>query len=209
MTLRIETFPGGPFETNVYLVADLDTGEALAIDAAQETAQAVTAAAAERGWTVREIVITHSHWDHIADAVAMKEALGVPIAAPQGAEEALANPGSFFGGLDFEILPVTPDRTLGEGDEIVLGGHRFAVLHLPGHEPHHIALHDAAAEVLLSGDVIFPNGHGRTDLPGADQEQMNASLRRLRDLPPGTTIYPGHGAPTTIGAEQGWLADVP
>lgn len=209
MTLRIEAFPGGPFETNTYLVADLESGEALAIDAAQETAEAVRAAAAERGWTVGRIVITHSHWDHIADAVAMKEALGAPVVAPTGAEAALAEPGSFFGDLDFEIPPVVPDQTVGEGDEIALGGHRFDILHLPGHEPYHIALHEPAAEVLLSGDVLFPNGHGRTDLPGADQDAMNRSLRRLRGLPEGTTVYPGHGAPTTIGAERGWLADVP
>jgi glyoxylase-like metal-dependent hydrolase (beta-lactamase superfamily II) len=209
MTLRIEAFPGGPFETNTYLVADLESGEALVVDAAQGTVEAVRAAAAGRGWRVGRIVITHSHWDHIVDAVAMKEALGVPILTPVGAEEALANPGSFFGGLDVEIPPVTPDQAIGEGDEVALGGHRFAVLHLPGHEPYHIALHDAAAEVLLSGDVLFPNGHGRTDLPGSDQATMNASLHRLRDLPEGTTVYPGHGAPTTIGAERGWLADVP
>ncbi len=209
MTLRIEAFPGGPFETNTYLVADLESGEALVIDAAQETAQAVKAAAAERGWTVGRIVITHSHWDHIADAVAMKAALGAPVVAPTGAEAALAEPGSFFGDLDFAIPPVVPDQTVGEGDEIALGGHRFDILHLPGHEPYHIALHEPAAEVLLSGDVLFPNGHGRTDLPGADQDAMNRSLRRLRGLPEGTTVYPGHGAPTTIGAERGWLADVP
>ena len=209
MTLRIEAFVGGPFETNTYLVADLERGEALVIDAAQETVDPVKAAAAERGWTIGQIVITHSHWDHIADAVAMQRALGVPLLGPKGAEEALAKPGSFFGGLDFEIPPVTPDRTIGEGDEVALGEHRFAVLHLPGHEPFHIALHDPAAEVLLSGDVLFPNGHGRTDLPGSDQAAMNASLRRLRDLPGGTTVYPGHGAPTTIAAEEGWLAAVP
>ena len=209
MTLRIEAIPSGPFETNVYLVADLESGEALVIDAAQDTAETVRAAAAERGWTVGRIVITHSHWDHIADAVAMKAALGVPLAGPKGAAEPLANPGSFFGGLDFEIPPVAPDSWLGEGDGVVLGGHRFAVLHLPGHEPYHIALHEPEAEVLLSGDVLFPNGHGRTDLPGSDQAAMNRSLRRLRDLPAGTTVYPGHGAPTTIGAEAGWLAEVP
>lgn len=209
MTLRIETFAGGPFETNAYLVADLDSGEALVVDAPQAVTAAIQQAAAARGWTIGRIVITHSHWDHIADAAAMKEALGVPIVAPAGAEAALANPGSFFGGLDFEIPPVTPDETIGEGDQIALGGHRFAVLHLPGHEPHHIALHDPAAEILISGDVLFPNGHGRTDLPGADQAAMNASLRRLRSLPPGTTVYPGHGAPTTIGAEAGWLGQIP
>lgn len=209
MTLRIETISGGPLETNVYLVADIERGEALVIDAAQDTVEAVMAAAAENGWTVREIVITHTHWDHIADAAAMKAALGVPIVAPVGAEAALAAPGSFFGELDFEIPPVSPDRMVGEGDEIILGEHRFQILHLPGHEPYHIALHEPTAEVLLSGDVLFPNGHGRIDLPSADQAAMNASLRRLRDLPDGTTVYPGHGAPTTIGAERSWLADVP
>ncbi|MCC6312988.1 MAG: MBL fold metallo-hydrolase [Thermomicrobiales bacterium] len=209
MTLHCETFTGGPFETNAYLVADTDTGEALAIDAPQNTARIIKAAADAKGWRIGQIVLTHSHWDHIADAVAMRDLCEAPIAGPVGAEAALAAPGTFFGGLDFAIPPVVPDRSIGDGDTIALGGHRLAVLHLPGHEPFHIALYDPAAGVIFSGDVVFPGGAGRTDLPGADPAAMHRSLRRLLELPAETTVYPGHGAPTTIAAEADWMRALP
>ena len=145
MTLRIEAFPGGPFETNTYLVADLESGEALVVDAAQGTVEAVRAAAAGRGWRVGRIVITHSHWDHIVDAVAMKEALGSPLLTPAGAEEALANPGSFFGGLDVEIPPVTPDQAIDiEKTATVRDRVAAIVQHEDGVQPHDDA-------VLLTG----------------------------------------------------------
>jgi glyoxylase-like metal-dependent hydrolase (beta-lactamase superfamily II) len=88
-----------------------------------------------------------------------------------------------------------------------LGNETFRVLHLPGHDPSHIALYHDGSRALLGGDVLFPGGHGRTDLPGADQAVMNDSLRRLvEELPPTTTVLPGHGAPTTIGNEAPWIA---
>ena len=79
-------------------------------------------------------------------------------------------------------------------------------MHLPGHEPAHIALVDEEERVFLGGDVLFPGGHGRTDIPGSDQAVMNRSLRRLvAELPPDTTVYPGHGPTTTIGGEAPWI----
>ncbi len=81
MPLEIVTFPGGPVQTNAYLVADTDTGDALVIDAPYGTTSEIVAAAAERGWKIRQIVITHTHWDHVADASALVEATGVPLLA--------------------------------------------------------------------------------------------------------------------------------
>ena len=81
--------------------------------------------------------------------------------------------------------PAETDETLADGDTVPLGGHTFDVMHLPGHDPSHIALVDENKAFFLGGDVLFPGGHGRTDLPGADQDVMNASLRRLiEELPP-------------------------
>ncbi|MFN8590472.1 MAG: MBL fold metallo-hydrolase [Thermomicrobiales bacterium] len=207
MPLEIVAFPGGPVETNAYLVADSATGDALVIDAPHATTEAIVAEAAQRGWTIRQIVITHSHWDHIADAKALKDATGAPLLAHPLAVERLANPSSPFGELPVPVPPATTDATLDEGDTVTLGGITFRVLHLPGHEPAHIALVDEASTVMLGGDVLFPAGHGRTDLPGSDQAVMNATLRRLvAELPANTTVLPGHGEPTTIGAETSWIA---
>jgi hydroxyacylglutathione hydrolase len=207
MPLDILTFVGGPVETNAYLVADAETGDALIIDAPHETTEAIVAEAASRGWKIGQIVITHTHWDHVADAQALKAATGAPLLAHPLAVDPLAKPTPLMPGLPLEVPPVETDETLADGETVTLGGHTFAVMHLPGHDPSHIALVDENKEIFLGGDVLFPGGHGRTDLPGADQAVMNDSLRRLvEELPPETTVLPGHGAPTTIGNEAPWIA---
>ena len=206
MALEIVPFVGGPVQTNAYLVADTDTGDALVIDAPHETTDEIVAAAARRGWTIRQIVITHPHWDHIADAHALVTATGAPLLAHPLAVERLADPVDAFLDLPVDVPPVATDDTLIEGERVTLGGHTFSVMHLPGHQPAHIALVDEGKTIFLGGDVLFPGGHGRTDLPGADQVVMNESLRRLvAELPATTTVYPGHGATTTIGAEAPWI----
>jgi len=204
MTLTIESFVGGPVETNAFLVTDDETREALVIDAPMDVTDRIDRAVASKDLKVTMLVITHTHWDHIGDAAALKERLGVPLAAHELAVNALANPGSATTELPFMITPVTTDQFLAEGDEVRLGEHRFTVMHLPGHEVAHIALVSEADQVFLGGDVLFPNGHGRVDIPGADQETMNQSLARLVDLSPETVVYPGHGLTTTIG-DEAWL----
>jgi glyoxylase-like metal-dependent hydrolase (beta-lactamase superfamily II) len=210
MPLEIIAFPGGPIETNAFLVGDTESGDALVIDAPYETTEAIVAEAAKRGWTICEIVITHTHWDHIADAKALTEATEAPLAAHPLAEAPLANPTASFGEPPVPVPPVAANMALEDGDIVTLGEHAFRVLHLPGHDPAHIALYNEEAGVLLGGDVLFPNGHGRTDLIGADQVVMNESLRRLvAELPEETKVLPGHGQPTTIGAEAAWIRALP
>lgn len=204
MSLTITAFPAGPIATNAYLVIDRETNRALIVDAPVDVADTILAAAEAEGAAIDRIVITHTHWDHIGDAAALKARTRAPLAAHSLAVERLAAPGSLVGELPFEIAPVTPDQLLEEGDTVALGEHRFTVMHLPGHEPAHIALYSEPDRVFLGGDVLFPNGHGRTDLPGSDQETMNRSLARLIDLPGDVVVYPGHGDPTTIGREA-WL----
>ncbi|HEY7034232.1 MAG TPA: MBL fold metallo-hydrolase [Thermomicrobiales bacterium] len=204
MALTIESFVGGPIETNAFLVADDATREAIVVDAPMDVADRIERAATTAGLRVTLIVITHTHWDHIGDAAELKTRLRAPLAAHQLAVEPLAHPGSATMELPFTIPPVTPDRLLADGDEVRLGDHVFRVMHLPGHDPSHIALVSEPDRVFLGGDVLFPAGHGRVDIPGADQDTMNRSLARLVDLPPDTVVYPGHGRTTTIGAER-WL----
>ncbi|MGI9255282.1 MAG: MBL fold metallo-hydrolase [Thermomicrobiales bacterium] len=209
MSLRIETFTGGPVATNAYLVVDETTGDALVIDAPQGVTQGIADLARDRGWTIRNVFITHTHWDHVADAFSMQEAYGAPVIAHKNAVDRLEHPKALLGPIPILVPPMTPDRLVDEGDTVTLGGHTFTVLHLPGHEPWHIALWSAPDHLLLSGDVLFPNGHGRTDLPGSDQAVMNGTLRRLLDLPAEAVVYPGHGVPTTIGAESPWIRQLP
>ena len=209
MSLEIVTIVGGPIQTNAYLVADTATGDALVIDAPYETASQIVEEAVRRGWTIGQIVITHTHWDHILDANALQAATGAPLLAHPLARDLLADPAANFGEPPVEIQPVAISGTLDEGDTVTLGEYTFTVLHLPGHDPSHIGLFNASTageEILLSGDVLFPGGHGTTEIPGADQANTNATMRRLAaELPATTTVMPGHGASTTIGAETPWI----
>ena len=206
MSLEIVTFVGGPLETNAYLVADSATGEALIVDAPQETAAQIVEEAARRGWTIGQIIITHTHWDHVLDARALKEATGAPLLAHPLAREPLANPSAGFGEPPMQIPAVETSGSVEDGDTVTLGEQTFTVMHLPGHDPAHIGLFNASEEILLSGDVLFPGGYGTLEVPGADQTAMHATMRRLvAELPETTIVLPGHGASTTIEAEAPWI----
>lgn len=204
MTLQIETFPGGPLDTNAYLVFDDVSKQILIIDAPMDVDQALGERVSELGGEVLLVVLTHAHWDHIGTTNKLHNRFSAPVAAHPLTRDWLAEPGSAVMDLPITIESVTPDRWLHEGDLVPLGAHEFTVMHLPGHDPGHIALYSEPDRVLLSGDVLFPNGHGRIDIPGASQTEMTASLKRLAKLPDDVTVYPGHGLPTTIGAES-WL----
>ena len=105
-----------------------------------------------------------------------------------------------------DITPTKADRYLNDGDMLHLGRYVFTVWHTPGHSPGGVVLYEPTTNTLIGGDTLFPNGHGRIDIPGADQAAMYRSLTRLATLPPETTVYTGHGDPTTIGAELPWLS---
>lgn len=204
-SLNIEQIAGGPLETNAFLVIDPASTSALLIDAPPETHDPIVTAVKDAGVTVDTIVLTHTHWDHIVDTNALRASLEAQVLAHPNADAALAEPGSMIMALDEPIQPVAPDGHLEEGDTLALGDHSFLVFHLPGHDPSHIVLYSAADKLVLGGDVLFPGGHGRTDIPGADQDTMLRSLVRLLELPDDVTVYPGHGQTTTIGDERGWM----
>ena len=206
MPLLVQAVAAGPLETNAYLVAEGD--EAVLVDAPPGVTDELLAAVAAAGVRVVRIVITHAHWDHVVDAAALRAATGAPLAAHPLARERLAQPGSAGGDLPFDIAPVEPDEWLEDGDTVQVGRTPLRVLHLPGHDPAHVALYGEADRVLIGGYVFFPGGHGNTELPLADQASMDRSIARLAALPPDVTVFPGHGRPTTIGAEAAWVEPI-
>ena len=206
MPLSVHRFVGGPVETNAYLVADTSSGDAIVIDAPLGVVEEIVTATNELGAKVHQIVVTHGHWDHITELKDLAETLEAPVYAHAGLRERLAHPAPT---APVPIPPATLEGELAEGDEVTVGGHRFRVLHMPGHDPAHIILYSEEEAIIFGGDVLFPGGHGRTDIPGSDQATMEQTLRRFLDLPAEVTVYPGHGDPTTLGAEQGWIRQIP
>ncbi len=100
------------------------------------------------------------------------------------------------------IASPPPDRLLRDGDIIDIGKIAFRVIHTPGHSPGQICLYSEFEKVLFTGDTLFQGSIGRTDLPGSSEKEMMLSLARLAEFPENVAVYPGHGEPTTIGAEK-------
>jgi len=204
--LTIHTIPGAPLETNCYLVADTQAGEALLVDAPWQIASTISGLLEELCVTVRLIVCTHGHWDHCMGLPELIAATGAPVACHPNDAHLLEHPSFAPFSFPFTLTPVVPDRLLVEGDAVTVGGSTFKVLHTPGHTPGCICLYAAEDQLLFSGDTLFAGTCGRMDLPGGDPEAMVRSLQRLRALPPAVTVYPGHGASTTLAREHHWLA---
>ena len=193
----------GPVATNVVILGDPRTREAIAIDTAIPSLAFVTDELAARDWTLKFIVSTHGHWDHIGDNAAVSAHTGAPIAVHPLDRARLEHPNQ--GMAPFPIPPSVPAVELAEGGVIRFGDISLEVLHTPGHTEGSVCLFDRDGGLLLAGDTLFAGGWGRVDLPGGSAEQMAASLARLARLGDTVRVIPGHGPATTIGRERGWL----
>jgi len=193
----------GPLATNLHVLADPASREAIAIDTATPCLAWIAEELAARDWTLRFIVSSHGHWDHIGDNAAVAEHTGARIAVHPLDRDRLTDPQPLW--APFEIVPSVPAVDLAEGGDVRVGDVRLRVIHTPGHTEGSVCLYDADGGRLFSGDTLFAAGWGRVDLPGGDPDAMAASLARLSELEDAVRVYPGHGADTTIGRERPWL----
>jgi glyoxylase-like metal-dependent hydrolase (beta-lactamase superfamily II) len=202
--LIVVQIPAGPIQTNAFLIIDPRSSEALIIDAPPESADAIEAELASRNAMPTTLVITHGHWDHIGDADEISRRFDIPLVVHESERQTLETPRS----EPVQIQPAQVSRTVDEGDMISVGDHAFEVLVTPGHSPGQISLYSAADHLLFGGDTLFPNGYGRTDIPGASEVATVETMRRLLTLPDDVTVLPGHGDATTIGRERYWMKHV-
>jgi hydroxyacylglutathione hydrolase len=193
----------GPVATNVHVLADARSREAIAIDTATPSLAWIADELAARDWTLKLIVSTHGHWDHIGDNAAVNAHTGADIAVHPLDRERLTDPKPLW--APFEVVPSIPAVELAEGGEVRFGAIRLRVLHTPGHTEGSVCLLAADDGRLFSGDTLFAGGWGRVDLPGGDPGAMVASLGRLIELEDTVGVFPGHGGATTIGRERAWL----
>lgn len=193
----------GPLDTNVYVLADERSREAIAIDTATPCLPWIADTLTSRGWTLKLIVSTHGHWDHVGENKAVADHTGAQIAIHPADNHYLLDPHPLF--APFDIIPSVPAVELAEGGEIRFGEVRLRVLHTPGHTTGSVCLLHQDDGLLFSGDTLFPGGWGRVDLPNGSPEAMADSLARLAGLDDRLAVLPGHGASTSIGAERPWL----
>jgi glyoxylase-like metal-dependent hydrolase (beta-lactamase superfamily II) len=198
-----EILPVGLLQCNCSIFGDPASGEAIVIDPGDDIAN-ITEALERHGLTVKAIVITHAHIDHIGGAAKLKALTGAPVYMNQNDAELYAH-------LDTQAswLGVKPpartkiDCEARDGDQLRLGDARFNILHTPGHTQGSISIWIPAENKLVAGDTLFRESIGRTDLPGGDSRQILRSIQdKLLPLPDTAVVIPGHGPNTTIGSEK-------
>ena len=203
----IEAHAAPPFFKNGFVIGCEDTREAIVIDPGDEV-ELLVDTVKRHGLTVRYILLTHAHLDHITGVKRAKEAFAVPVGlhrADNFLYEAVVQQGEMFG-LRVEAQPPVDFFYDGPGPWR-FGRYGAWVHHTPGHCPGGVCLavgHEGETErTLIVGDTLFAGSIGRTDLPGGDHEVLLASIRTvLFSFPDNTVVYPGHGEPTTIGREK-------
>ncbi len=191
----------GPIMANCFIVGCKQTREAAVIDPGDE-ADRILLALAESKLTVKQIINTHGHFDHVGANKRMKVATGAPIlihALDAPMLSTLARSAAAWG-MSVEDSPA-PDRFLEEGDTIEVGSIRFRIIHTPGHTPGGVSL--LADGRLFVGDTLFAGSVGRTDFPGGDFEALKSSIQeKLFTLGDEVEVFTGHGPETTIGEEK-------
>lgn len=199
MSLVVDRYELGPIGTNCYVArAGPEAATAIVVDPGADAQRVLEELAASRA-RCEAILITHGHWDHLGGVADLAEATGAAVYMAED-ERVLLEDVNSFTPPGVELRPYTPEVLL-QGDETFeLAGISFQTLLIPGHSPAHLAYYAAGA--LFSGDLLFAGSVGRTDLPGADWDQLVESIRVLADrFPPETVVYSGHGPETTLGAE--------
>ena len=198
-----ETFPVGPLRCNCTVLANLETLDAIVVDPGDEIAD-ILARLARHHLTLRQIIVTHAHIDHIGGAAQLKRITGAPVLFHKADLPILAMLEMQAGWLGIPTPEqVALDQSAEDGLSAGIPGLDAEVIHTPGHTPGSICLLFPKQELLLAGDTLFAGSVGRTDLPGGDTKALLRSIHtRLLALPENTLVVPGHGEETTLAQER-------
>lgn len=202
--MELYTFTTGLAATNSYLLLNTETREAVLIDAPPESAPHILNTLQHHHCTLQALLLTHTHWDHIADIHPIKKATSVPVYVHPLDEYRLLNPEEHtLFPIPITIEPVAADFYLKHNQKLTLASSLCIVKHTPGHTEGSVCFYFPREKWLFSGDTLFEGSIGRTDLPGGNFEQLIQSIRtELLPLDEDVTVYPGHGPSTTIGDER-------
>lgn len=184
----------GPMQNFSYIIGDEKSKEAAVVDAGWEIDKLINAAKKEK-LEIKKIILTHSHYDHIQKADELASKTNAAVYFHEGDSD------------EIKKLIKNPNikiHKLKNNDEITIGKIKIKIMHTPGHSPGAICL--LAENKLITGDTLFVNAIGRTDLPGGDPLQLFSSLQKLKKLDDGIEVYPGHDYGeipfSTIGGEK-------
>lgn len=205
-TLEIFTVPVGAMRVNCYILKDAATGIGAVVDPGGESpdngSEKILAKCRDESVDVRQIILTHAHFDHILSLERVRKATGAPLALHRLDAPILADPFSSYMAQYAGVMtpPAPAERLLEDGDVITLGKSELRVMHTPGHTPGSICL--VSGDIMLTGDTLFCGSAGRCDLIGGDDLALAKSLMKLRRLEGNYTLYPGHGGSTDLQREK-------
>ena len=194
-----------PLATNCYIAA-VGNSEAVVIDPADD-GERILAEAQGAGLAIKKILLTHGHFDHTGAASFIKEQTGAPIYVHKADVELLSDgvKALAFFCPDRPFVPCSPDELLDDGDTVTQGDVTFRVMTTPGHTAGSVCFlcgGGSGRGVMFSGDTLFKDSIGRSDVYSSSTEALMRSLDRLRELDGDYDVYPGHGEPTTLAAEK-------
>lgn len=199
----ISSLTVGNLAVNCWFLVNEDTKEALVFDPGDE-AKKIQRYAEKKGWTIKDILLTHGHADHMAGADELRNLTGAPVYA-LGEEEPLLLDAkknlSVF--INNRAVTLEADEFLHDGQKITLAGMELRVYHTPGHTPGGCSYYCEEAGCVFSGDTLFQASVGRSDFPGGSMSELVRSVKeKLFLLPDATKVLPGHGDETTVGYEK-------
>ena len=206
--LSIKAFQFNMFGVNTYVVWDPVTLDATIIDPGMinKAEEATLDSFIEKeGLHVTQLINTHMHVDHIFGVPHVRNRYGIELkGSPDDTflgRQAPAQARMF--GLNANPEPIEVNIPLADGDHITIGSEEAVVISVPGHSPGSLVLYFPQSKFVITGDVLFEGSIGRTDLVAGNHSQLiDGICKKLMTLPADTTVYPGHGAPTTIGTEK-------
>lgn len=193
----------GPLQCNCSILGDEASSEAIVVDPGDDISRIVKLLEKHR-LTVKQIIVTHAHIDHIAGAQRLKQLTGAPVLYNQNdlpLVKMMDMQAAWLGIPTPEVA--APDSSLENGQKIAIQGIAGSILHTPGHTEGSVCLYLPQQKLLLAGDTLFAGSVGRTDLPGGNSRKLIQSIHEsLLTLPDEITVIPGHGPKTSIGVER-------
>ncbi|MFI5335274.1 MAG: MBL fold metallo-hydrolase [Opitutales bacterium] len=203
--MKIHVLPSGPIQTVGYLLTEAKLGEAVLIDAPEGILAKIQPVLTQEGCTLRELWLTHGHWDHMQEGDLIKRRTGALIRAHAADRGLIETPEIMerFMGARMGLKGVKVDAWVVQGEPLTALGRPFEVRHVPGHCAGNVLFYSAEARAAFVGDALFNGGVGRWDLPDGDFDTLARSIRtQIYTLPAETIVFPGHGSRTTVGHER-------